>query len=206
MVDYFLDRLGVAPELVDPGAKNNMLRLPRAPKRLAAVLARIPGRMLLFHPKASASVRSMPDVQARRIVSDILRLTDDTVVTAIPMDFQHPRFVSLAPHCAGPVDLCHIIARASRILTVDTSVYHLAAALGVPTVALFTTIAPELRMKYYPSVAGILLDGAEATPYFGVHSDKEGLPPDAVRALWERFDVWRALRELEARAAAARPS
>ena len=113
------------------------------------------------------------------------------------MNFTHPRVVNLAPHCDGVLDLCHIVARANRVVTVDTSVCHIAAAFGVPTVALFTTIAPGLRVKYYPSVAGILLDGAERTGYLGAHMEKDGLPPEPVFALWEGFDVLPALSRLD---------
>jgi len=80
---------------------------------------------------------------------------------------------------------------------VDTSVCHIAAAFGVPTVALFTTIAPELRVKYYPGAAGILLDGAERTGYFGAHMEKPDVPPEPVLALWEDFDILPALRRLD---------
>jgi len=197
LVDYFLDRMGVPPASVDPADKNARLQLPNPPKKLAAALAAIPGRTLMFHPTASANVRSIPDAHVPRIVADILRHTDDTVISVSPLNFTHPRVVNLAPHCDGVLDLCHIVARANRVVTVDTSVCHIAAAFGVPTVALFTTIAPGLRVKYYPSVAGILLDGAERTGYLGAHMEKDGLPPEPVFALWEGFDVLPALSRLD---------
>lgn len=203
MIDYFLDRLGVDPALVKPGAKNNVLRLPRASKKLETALAGIPGRMLLFHPQTSSAVRTIPDVHARRIAGEILQRTDYTVASAVPVDIVHPRFVNLAPLSASFVDLCHIVSHAERIVTADTSVYHIASAFGVATVVLFTTIAPELRVKYYPSVAGILLDGAEDTPYFMAHKVKGDVSPETVFALWERFDVGAALRALESRGDAA---
>jgi hypothetical protein len=67
---------------------------------------------------------------------------------------------------------------------------------------LFSTIAPDLRIKYYPTVTGILLPGARDTPYFGKHKEIPGLPPEILLPLWEGFDVDVALQALESMASA----
>jgi ADP-heptose:LPS heptosyltransferase len=42
---------------------------------------------------------------------------------------------------------------------VDTSAYHVADAFSVPTVAIFSTVNPELRARYYPTVECVVLPG-----------------------------------------------
>ena len=66
-------------------------------------------------------------------------------------------------------ELATLLAGASLVVGVDTGLTHLAAALGAPTVALFTATDPKL--------AGVGADGAHARDLGGVG---EAIAPEEV--------------------------
>jgi hypothetical protein len=70
-----------------------------------------------------------------------------------------PGFIDLAPHMGDFMDTAHLAMRMDLVVTVDTSVAHLAGSLGVPTAVLLTRPhVPDPRWgladatPWYPSV------------------------------------------------------
>jgi len=56
-----------------------------------------------------------------------------------------------------------IVSQCSAVVTPDTSHLHIAAALGIPTVALFGPIDPNVRCKGYPKVK-VVTAGLDCSP------------------------------------------
>lgn len=83
-----------------------------------------------------------------------------------------------------------IISRVDGIVTVDTVTYHLADAFDIPTVALFTTIDPNLRVRYYPCVVPIMLENTKGWLYGrhkqSLNNEKEEVA--YVEEMWSRLD------------------
>lgn len=192
-VDFFLRTLGVDYRKVDPARKRNTLRVdaPVLSDTVAAIDAlKADGRrLLLFHPTASGPLRSMPDERIDTVLEELIAHSDYHIATVVPIPFQHPRVSDLSGVSSDFQRLCHIVSQMDAVVCVDTSIYHIADAFGIPTVVLFTSIDPELRVKYYPFVDGMLLSGARDSGYFGRHYLETGRSLEPVLDLWKGLDV-----------------
>jgi heptosyltransferase-1 len=137
--------------------------------------------LVLFHATSRADKR-WPDANWRALVgaaasagftvllpwgSDDERRDSMRIATDEPQAIVPPR-QSLAA-------LASVIARAHGVVGVDTGLVHLAAALGTPTVALFTSTDPAL--------AGVAIAGAHARDIGG--NGRIPSPPDVQAALGE---------------------
>jgi hypothetical protein len=199
-VDEMMRSFGVDPRDVPPARKR--MRLPPAPAPRPEVLeavarARETGReVVLFHPRANDVLRSCPDENAAELAREILERRPCVVASAVPVKLAHPRFVDWSPHSRTLDDFAALIAGVDAVVSADTSAYHLADALGIPGVALFTTVLPERRVAYYPHVRGIALQPPENP----LADSGTVLTPEEVSAaaeMWRRADVDRVLAELD---------
>lgn len=201
-VDGCLQTAGIDPATVPPERKRNRLPVsPDSARRLGGVAdaARAAGApVLLFHPAASTPIRSIPPERVAPLLDAILERTGWTVACAVPTGYTHPRFIDWSPHSRSFADFAYLISRADRVLTVDTSLYHVADAHDVPGVVLFTSIHPAERIRYYPYLHGISLGDPGALA--GVH--RSGRPSDAaaIDALWNALDVDEVIAAIEAMA------
>lgn len=172
MIDFFLEAFSINPKDVSDEAKRiHFTADPDVSAKVARILntVRSSGRpILLFHRSATSPIRQMPKGRAREIIREIINLTDYFVVSAEGLEYQNKRFIDLG-HCSQSLDhFAAIISQVDAIITVDTSTYHLADAFSIPTVALFATIDPEFRTKYYPFVESIMLE-RKGGPVYGQH-------------------------------------
>ena len=114
-------------------------------------------RYVILHPLSSNFVRNMPRDVFRALAARLVDATGCDVATLIPTPRVHSRMVDLSDTSRGGYHhFCALIAEAAGMVTVDTSTYHIADAFGTPSVVLFSTIPPRLRVAYYPPVEGIL--------------------------------------------------
>ncbi|MEY9524008.1 hypothetical protein ABIF70_005149 [Bradyrhizobium japonicum] len=146
MIDFFLQRLGVAPEQVPPGwLRNSWLE-----SRIRTTRPVLPKDYILVCPTASMRLREMP----HEIHEHILRrsLTFGPVVTqgVVPDALRHG-VIHLEP-CATLADLCGVVRHARWMVSTDTGMVHLADAFGVECLAFFPTHRPEWRVRDYPQV------------------------------------------------------
>lgn len=66
-----------------------------------------------------------------------------------------------------------LISLCNLFVTTDNGLLHIAGALGVPTIALFGSLPPELRIKYYPNVHPII-SKATCVPCYEWQRGSEG--------------------------------
>ncbi|MFO1068332.1 MAG: glycosyltransferase family 9 protein [Geminicoccaceae bacterium] len=163
MLDFFLLQLGLAPAQVPVSARRNHLPLPeavrrRARERVAAARAG-QGPLVLLHPTASEPGRSMPEATARAVADALLARPGWRVASLLPT--ADPRLVDLSAASADVVAFAALVAEMDGIVTVDTSTYHLADAFDVPSLAIFTTVDPRLRLRDYPWAGGLWLRGGD---------------------------------------------
>jgi hypothetical protein len=190
--DEMLELLAIEPESVPASRKRNALPRPGAlpeedEARVAALRAR-GAPVVLFHHRASTAVRSIPDAAAARLVEELLGHGDWIVATSHPLAAAHPRFVDWSGIATSFDRLAALVSRVDAVLCVDTCVFHLADAFGVPGVALFTSIEPRLRTAYYPGIRSLLLGGAGNRILGRVNS----VAPDDVsyaHELWNDLDA-----------------
>jgi ADP-heptose:LPS heptosyltransferase len=101
----------------------------------------------------------------------------------------------IVPDRVGVSDLVGLISVCRGVVCPDSGVMHLSGMMGIPTVALFGPIPPELRIKYYPSVRSIYL-GLECQPCYDWQTHAcEGKP--WYRQCMNRITVEMVLEEIE---------
>ncbi|GAB0116604.1 glycosyltransferase family 9 protein [Acidisoma sp. 7E03] len=148
MIDFFLMRLGIAPERIPPALKRNLWLAPRLP---ALPPLDLPQDYLLFCPGASIPLRDMPAPVRQRIAQ---RLVDHGPVLAqgdpLPGTIQAPQFATIE-------SLAALVAGARAVISTDTAMVHLADAFDRPCLAFFTTHRPEWRVRDYPGCTAVHL-------------------------------------------------
>ncbi len=157
MIDFFVASLGVPPESIAADAKCNRwlarLTLPTLPSEWR-------GRpYALFCPQASTPLRSIPAARRAALVERLARAYRLPVLGFGPIS--HPDYVDVSGHSADTAQFISWVGHASIVLCADTSAVHIAAGFDVPTLACFSSIAPELRVRDYPFCTAIELDVPE---------------------------------------------
>ncbi|GAB0114377.1 glycosyltransferase family 9 protein [Acidisoma sp. C75] len=143
MIDFFLARLGIAPESVPADLKRNRWLAPRLPRLPGLGL---PPAYVLLCPQASIALRDMPEVVHAAIAEQLTRRGAGPVVTQ-----GEPLAGAIAaPWVSRIEELCALVAGARGIISTDTAILHLADAFDVPCLAFFTTHRPEWRVRDYP--------------------------------------------------------
>jgi tetratricopeptide (TPR) repeat protein len=200
MVDFYIAKFGIDPSKIPPLHKRNLLQLNKeADQAVIPTLAelRTKGKLLLFHPQTSSPTRSIPPEHYSRFLNFLIEKTDYFIISVTQITFEHPRFQDISNISKSFHELCSIVSHCDAILCADTAVYHLADAFNIPTVALFSSIEPPLRIRYYPTVVGILLAGAKESPYYRKHRMENNLPIESVQKLWNHLDLEMVVSQLK---------
>lgn len=96
--------------------------------------------------------RSYPMRYLDRLITLLTRKFHVVLVDQHPIKVdQHVDLVNLT----GKLNIrqwMSVIANADLVASTDTGIYWVALGLGVPSVVFFTTIPPEMRVKYYPGM------------------------------------------------------
>ena len=118
------------------------------------------GKLLLFHPYSANENRSIPKEFAIKYLKKLINKADDyTIVSALNITELHDdRYVNLAGLSKSLSEFIYIISQVDKIITVDTSTYHIADAFFVPTLVLFTDDKAEIRTKYYQQTKTIEIE------------------------------------------------
>ncbi|MBN3791406.1 ADP-heptose--LPS heptosyltransferase [Burkholderia sp. Ac-20353] len=185
MIDFFIDALGADPAALPASAKRNrwLARLP-----LPALPAEWQRPYVLFCPSASTAVRSVPPALRAGFVDRLARRYRLPVVGFEPV--AHPAYVDVSRHARDTAAFVAWIKGASLLFSSDTAAPHLADGFDVPTLACFTTIAPELRVRDYPHCVPVALDVPEALR--GLHRSEAPDHLAAVDAAYRAVD-WDAV-------------
>ncbi|MDA0572759.1 glycosyltransferase family 9 protein [Burkholderia gladioli] len=146
MIDYFLDALGVDPATVPaPARRNRWLSRLALPELPAAWRGQ---RYALFCAEASTPLRSIPPSQCAAIVERIARRYGLPVLGFGPVE--HVAYTDVRELSPDTAAYFAWIRHAAVLVSADTSAIHAADGFEVPTLAGFTSIAPELRVRDYP--------------------------------------------------------
>lgn len=154
MIDFFLRRLGVAPECVPPCLKRNAWLAPR----VVPSSARWPGGYILVCPRSSTPLRDMPPEIHECILRHLAPIEPVVTQGSVPPTLEGQ--VAHAPPCATLPDLCALVRNARWVISTDTAMAHLADAFEVPCLAFFPTHRPEWRVRDYPRCTPIALRSA----------------------------------------------
>ncbi len=199
--DWYLNAMGINYRKVLPACKRNRI-VPNgsgmeAADRLIDAARNDSQGILLFHPAASARLRSIPDAHIPRILDELTRDSGYRVASIVPLQETHGKVLDLSAHSKGFRGYSYIVSRMDAIITVDTATYHIADAFSIPTVVWSVVNDPDLWMKYYPFVRGQVLEGARESGFFGRHMEQKDENLESVLRLWSRVDIQKTLADLE---------
>ena len=111
------------------------------------------GKVLLFHPYSANVTKSIPKEIAISLLKDlILKMPEYTIVSVLKLEnkFDDDRYIDLSPYSKSFLDFSYIVSNMSKIVTVNTSTYHIADAFFIPTVVIFTESNLNENSKSYP--------------------------------------------------------
>ncbi len=177
MIDFFAAGVGLSPHAMPDAAKANrwLASLPVAPPGAAAQA----GRYVLFCADASTPLRSVPGDLAAAMVEQIWRRYRLPVCGFRAI--AHPRYRHVSALSPDLDAYLGWVKLAQLVVSTDSSALHIAAGFDRPTLALFTGIAPELRVRDYPACRSLDM-GTPATR--GLHESRDPLVLAELDAAW----------------------
>ncbi|CAE6819053.1 hypothetical protein R69746_05969 [Paraburkholderia aspalathi] len=153
MIDFFLWALGIAPADVGRDHKSNdWLQRVALPALSAEWSSK---EYTLLCPTASTPVRSIPHSFRVEAVNSLWERFHVPVFGFGKVDHQH--YTDIKSLSTDTAAFIAWVKNARFVVTSDTAAVHIAAGFDVPTVAFFTTISSELRVRDYPSCKAINL-------------------------------------------------
>lgn len=190
-VDFLLGLMGMDSGSVPATRKRNRIDIPEdIDQQVEDAIRGHAERYVLLHPLSSNVLRDMPVETFTELTHRIVEETDCHVATVVQGPKVHPRQVDLSDiSWRGYPWFCSIVRQAAGMVTVDTSAYHIADAFNVPSVVIFSTILPRLRVAYYPCVEGILLPGMERSRLMGRHTVNDPAEAASLGEHWRSLDV-----------------
>lgn len=181
-VDAYLHKFGMDYKKIPDIKKHNHLDISsyRPKQELVNKIQELKrgGELLLYHPYASDTSRSIPEDASVNLLKKLIKKTDHyTIISVLELNkFKDDRFVNLSKYSKTYNDFVYIISNMDKIITVDTSTYHISDAFFIPTVVLFSTVEPKNRIKYYSMTKSIdVIDKTKHFSQFVFDNDKLAL-------------------------------
>lgn len=163
-VDAWLFKFGIDYEKIVDDEKYNQINLSnyQASDGLKNKLIDLKskGRLLLFHPYSANINKSIPQTIAVDILKELLLKADDYMIIStllIDSKIKDDRFVDLTKESKNLNDFMYIISSMDKIITADTSTYHISDAFMIPTITIFTDSDYLKKIKYYKYIKPILI-------------------------------------------------
>lgn len=163
-VDAWLFKFGIDYEKIVDDEKYNQINLSnyKASDNLKNKLIDLKskGKLLLFHPYSANINKSIPQTIAVDILKELLLKADDYMIIStllIDSKIKDDRFVDLTKESKNLNDFMYIISFMDKIITADTSTYHISDAFMIPTITIFTDNDYLKKIKYYKYIKPILI-------------------------------------------------
>ncbi|QKF72559.1 hypothetical protein AFAEC_0350 [Aliarcobacter faecis] len=110
------------------------------------------GKLLLFHPYSANINKSIPQTIAIDLLKELLlKLEDYTIVTTLQIDpkIKADNLLDLSKESRSINDFIYIISSMDKIITTNTSAFHISDAFMIPTITFFVEDNFETLSKYY---------------------------------------------------------
>jgi Glycosyltransferase family 9 (heptosyltransferase) len=150
MVDFFAQGLGIAAGDMPASMKANRWLAEVAVPNVPGPWADRPYALLCAD--ASTPLRSMPDDLLHAMVERIWRRYRLPVLgfRAVPHPHHHEQYHDVSAHSRSLDQYLAWVKGAQAVVGTDSSALHIAAGFDVPTLAVFVSIDPALRVRDYP--------------------------------------------------------
>ena len=163
-VDAWLFKFGIDYEKIADNEKYNQLNLSnykvQDSLKNKLIDLKSKGKLLLFHPYSANINKSIPQTIAVDILKELLLKADDYMIIStllIDSKIKDDRFVDLTKESKNLNDFMYIISSMDKIITADTSTYHISDAFMIPTITIFTDSDYLKKIKYYKYIKPILI-------------------------------------------------
>ena len=163
-VDAWLFRFGIDYKKISENEKYNQINISNyeiqntLQNKLIDLKSK--GKLLLFHPYSANINKSIPQTIAVDILKELLLKADDYMIIStllIDSKIKDDRFVDLTKESKNLNDFMYIISSMDKIITADTSTYHISDAFMIPTITIFTDNNYLKKIKYYKYIKPILI-------------------------------------------------
>ena len=164
-VDAWLYKFGINYKKIDNYEKYNEIDI--SDYKVSEVLrnrlkeAKSKGKLLLFHPYSANINKSIPQVIAIELLKELLLKAEDYMIIstlAIDTKIKDDRFLDFTKESKNISDFIYIISNINKILTTDTSTFHISDTFMIPTITIFTDKNYAKKIKYYKYVKPIFIE------------------------------------------------
>jgi hypothetical protein len=164
-VDAWLFKFGIDYKKISDNEKYNELNISKykvqdgLKNRLKELKAK--GKLLLFHPYSANINKSIPqNIAIELLKSLLLKAEDYFIVSTLLIDnkIKDDRFIDLTKESKNINDFIYIISSMDRIITADTSTFHISDAFMIPTVVIFTQDDYLKKIKYFKYIKPIFIE------------------------------------------------
>jgi len=89
----------------------------------------------------------------------LLKVEDYIIISTLQIDskIKEDNYIDLSKESKSINDFMYIVSLMDKIITTDTSTYHISDAFMIPTVVIFTDKKFENKIKYYKYIKPIFL-------------------------------------------------
>ena len=164
-VDAWLFKFGIDYKKIDENEKYNQINIsnykvqPTLKNKLDE--AKLKGKLLLFHPYSANINKSIPQTIAIDLLKELLLKADDYMIIStllIDSKIKDDRFMDLSKESKNIHDFIYIISSMDKIITADTSTYHISDAFMIPTIVFFTSNNYLEKIKYFKYIKPIFME------------------------------------------------
>lgn len=154
-VDAYLYKFGFDYEAISSDLKYNSFNLskykPSSELKTKIEELKAKGDLVLYHPYSADAKRSIPEDVAKEHVRKLIKKSKNSIIISVlKIDkIKDDRFENLMGFSKSVMDFIYIVSQMDKVITVDTSTYHISDIFFIPTVVFFTNIQPQKRVKYY---------------------------------------------------------
>lgn len=194
-VDWFLWWCGLDHDSIAAEDKRNQGHIRwDAWNAVRALLRDKPGKKLLFNPKASVPLRTIPADVAGQFAQRLLELDPEIkLVVDQPIALQHQRLIDLSGQIDSPEKFKALVGLVDGLITVNSLASHVADLCATPAVHMCSTL-PASHYPYYPFSAAINPKDYAQLPAF----NKAKVPDEE----WEKISAqyhaaWQSISPVE---------
>ena len=164
-VDAWLFRFGIDYKKISENEKYNQINISNyeIQNTLQNKLdeAKLKGKLLLFHPYSANINKSIPQNIAIDLLKELLLKADEYMIIStllIDIKIKDDRFIDLSKDSKNINDFIYIISAMDKIITADTSTYHISDAFMIPTIVFFTDNNYLEKIKYFKYIKPIFIE------------------------------------------------
>ncbi len=201
-VDAWLYKFGINYEKIDENEKYNEIDISEY--KVSDVLknrlieAKLKGKLLLFHPYSANINKSIPQAIATELLKELLLKAEDyMIISTLSIDskIKDDRFLDFTKESKNISDFIYIVSNMDKIITADTSTYHISDAFMIPTITIFTDKEYEKKIKYYKYIKPIYIENKTKNLSKFVY-ENENLTLNKLKA-WRKIKVEKIIKLLD---------